>query len=277
MLSGKRGVGIVLGCLTAIVALLITVGVVAFRHSGSPRTVGDSTVAPAGSAASQTPDPLAGLDDSPSPSPSRKPSPSPSKKKATTHPKPSRKPVAGPKPPAVPKKPAGCTSTRKGTLAPRSTVESALTNAASIHAWTTTNITVPANLVYAVAWQESGWQSNVVSCVGAVGLMQVTPDTATFMNNRFGSKYNLQTVTGNADLGSENLQWLIKYFGDVYFNSNYDLTTVDPDNPTLLDAVLAAYNVGFGNVDTKAGLVIPSGARNYANNVEHWMTAQPWQ
>jgi LysM repeat protein len=37
---------------------------------------------------------------------------------------------------------------------------------------------VPGPFVLAVAWHESGWQSGVVSGAGAVGLMQLMPDTA---------------------------------------------------------------------------------------------------
>ncbi|MEK6191693.1 MAG: LysM peptidoglycan-binding domain-containing protein [Chloroflexota bacterium] len=37
---------------------------------------------------------------------------------------------------------------------------------------------VPGPFVLAVSWHESGWQSGVVSSAGAVGLMQLMPDTA---------------------------------------------------------------------------------------------------
>ncbi|HKS99429.1 MAG TPA: lytic transglycosylase domain-containing protein [Rugosimonospora sp.] len=133
---------------------------------------------------------------------------------------------------------------------------------------------MPLALVQAVGWQETGWQSNLVSCIGAIGVMQLTATTADWMNQRFGLSYDVHAVAGNAALGSAYLQWLVKYFGDVYFNGNYDLTVVDPNNPTLLDAVISAYNVGFGAVDTKAGLKIPN--RTYVNNVEYFMTKAPW-
>jgi len=96
------------------------------------------------------------------------------------------------------------------------------------------------------------------------------------MNQRFGYAYDVHDVAGNAALGSAYLQWLVKYFGDVYFQSNYDLTVTDPNNPTLLDAVIAAYNVGFGAVDTKQGLKIPN--RPYVNAVEHFLDdpTPPW-
>jgi|SRR5581483_2601520 len=39
---------------------------------------------------------------------------------------------------------------------------------------------VPAKLVMALAWQESGWQTKVVSPVQAIGVMQLMPDTVAF-------------------------------------------------------------------------------------------------
>ncbi|MEA2516712.1 MAG: hypothetical protein QOG16_550, partial [Actinomycetota bacterium] len=41
-------------------------------------------------------------------------------------------------------------------------------------------------LVKAVAWQESGWQQNVRSSVGAIGVMQVMPATARWVNQVLG-------------------------------------------------------------------------------------------
>ena len=40
---------------------------------------------------------------------------------------------------------------------------------------------VPAELVEAVAWQESGWQNRVVSSAGAVGIGQLMPQTASYI------------------------------------------------------------------------------------------------
>jgi soluble lytic murein transglycosylase-like protein len=41
---------------------------------------------------------------------------------------------------------------------------------------------IPASLVEAVAWQESGWQASVVSPDGAIGIGQLTPETVAFVN-----------------------------------------------------------------------------------------------
>jgi len=63
-------------------------------------------------------------------------------------------------------------------------VKAALTKAAGTPYWSTvrnkpegysgdgSEITVPVNLMKAVAWQESGWQSTIIACDGGIGTMQ---------------------------------------------------------------------------------------------------------
>ena len=41
---------------------------------------------------------------------------------------------------------------------------------------------VPSDLAMALAWQESGWQRSKVSSTGAVGVMQLMPDTVDFVS-----------------------------------------------------------------------------------------------
>lgn len=41
---------------------------------------------------------------------------------------------------------------------------------------------VPADLLKATAWQESGWQNDKVSATGALGIGQLMPDTVDFVN-----------------------------------------------------------------------------------------------
>jgi soluble lytic murein transglycosylase-like protein len=202
------------------------------------------------------------LGQAPSPTRSIKPNPSP------TRPRPSRSPTTEKLPPPPPRpSPSSCTPTYAGYKATRVEAREALEAAAGRTYWPNSapEIKVPVNLVKAVAWQESGWQSNIVACDGGIGLMQVMPGTADYVNDRFDQSYDINEYRDNATLGANYLAWLVKYFGDVYFESNYDLTVEDPDNPVLLDAVIAAYNVGPGAVDTSAGLVIPN--RTYVNNV----------
>jgi Transglycosylase SLT domain len=211
---------------------------------------------------------------SPSRSPSRKPSPKPS---------PSRKKITVVAPPPAPKSsplPSGVACPyHEGTDASKTTVRDALETAAAKPFWTTSAVTLPPKLIKAVAWQESGWQSTIIACDGGIGTMQVMSNTATWMNQRFGTSYDVHTLSGNTMIGSAYLQWLVKYFGDVYFNGTYslnadDCVSGDPDvpdykTPCLLNAVIAAYNYGYGAVDTDTGIVIPN--PQYVSNVRALM------
>jgi soluble lytic murein transglycosylase-like protein len=209
------------------------------------------------------------------PTPSATPTP---KKSPTTRPpakpKPKRKPPVETQLPPAPPKPApeGCVSKREGTAATRAQVKEALTAAAGRTYWPTSapSLKVPLNLVKATAWQESGWQSNIIACDGGIGLMQVMPDTAAFVNQRFGQSYDVRDYKDNATLGANYLAWLIKYFGDVYFEGDYTLVECGVTELCLLNAVIASYNFGFGAVDTDNGLVIPN--PRYVRNVRALMT-----
>src|SRR5438034_3434041 len=54
---------------------------------------------------------------------------------------------------------------------------------------------VEAALIKALAWQESGWQQQVISDVGAVGVMQIMPETG-----RFTGEIILQRAVDTANL-----------------------------------------------------------------------------
>jgi hypothetical protein len=203
--------------------------------------------------------------------------PTPSRS-ATARPKPSRQPPKEtrlPPPPPKPQKTSGCPS-YVGEQASWGQVKQALTEAAGRTYWPTSapSIKVPLNMVKAVAWQESGWQSNIIACDGGIGLMQVMPDTAEYVNWRFGKSYDINDYQDNALLGANYLAWLIKYFGDVYFGGDYTLVydgaCASHTAPCLVNAVLAAYNYGFGAVDTAEGIVIPN--PRYVENVRALMT-----
>ncbi len=207
------------------------------------------------------------------PTPTHKPITSPSRKPVT---------IAGPPPPA--KADPGCTGPHKeGTDASRSTVKAALVDASNTAFWPTSapTIRVPLNLLKAVAWQESGWQSAIVSCDGGVGVMQIMTGTETWMNNRFEKSYDRTKMNDNVMLGGTLLAWEIKYFGDVYFSGDYTVdpddchfagsTNYDPTAPCMLNTIIASYNVGYGSVDTKNGIVIPN--RSYVSSVHALMTA----
>ncbi|MCM1495052.1 MAG: lytic transglycosylase domain-containing protein [Bacteroides sp.] len=95
----------------------------------------------------------------------------------------------------------------------------------------TYNISV--DLLKAVARQESGFQTNIVSSAGAIGVMQLMPGTAAYLG--VTDPYNAeQNIMGGAKLLSE---LSARYNGD-------------------LSLTLAAYNAGAGAVD-KYGTVPP--------------------
>ncbi|MEW2429497.1 lytic transglycosylase domain-containing protein [Micromonospora sp. NPDC047644] len=214
------------------------------------------------------------------PSRSATPKPkTPTKKPTRAAPKP--RPVPKPPtetevPPAPPKPaPSSCKPTYKGSQASRSAVKAALTNAANRTYWPVSapDITIPLDLLKATAWQESGWQSNIYACDGGVGLLQVMPDTATWMNQRFEKSYKIDAYQDNAYLGATYLAWATKYIGDMYFESDFRL---DPAlctselNSCLLNAVIAAYNFGHGAVAQEGEpLTIPN--PSYVRNVRALM------
>ncbi|PZV90880.1 Transglycosylase SLT domain-containing protein [Micromonospora phaseoli] len=180
-------------------------------------------------------------------------------------------------PPAPPKPaPTACKPSYKGDQASRAQAKAALTDAAGRTYWPTSapDIRIPLNLIKATAWQESGWQSNIVACDGGIGLMQVMPDTATWMNQRFGQSYDVWDYRDNAYLGGTYLAWLTKYIGDMYFDADYrldaDLCTTEL-NSCLLNAIIAAYNFGHGAVAREGQpLAIPN--PSYVRNVRALMT-----
>ncbi|GIJ23977.1 transglycosylase SLT domain-containing protein [Micromonospora lutea] len=253
-----------------------------------PEEVPEAAGEPTGSAVpeetSPTPSAVEAMGAAPKPTPSASASPSPSKRS----PKPKRStataPRAVPKPPTetkvppAPPKPAptGCEPSYKGDQASRAQAKAALTDAAGRTYWPTSapDIRIPLSLIKATAWQESGWQSNIVACDGGIGLMQVMPDTATWMNQRFGQSYDVSDYRDNAYLGGTYLAWLTKYIGDMYFDADYrldaDLCTSEL-NSCLLNAVIAAYNYGHGAVAREGQpLAVPN--PSYVRNVRALMS-----
>lgn len=203
----------------------------------------------------------------PSPTPSATPSKTAAAKKSIAPPKQTALP---PPPPKTSTKP-GCQPTYQGTKLPTSTVRTYLDAAAVKQFWGSATpadvqaIRVPKRLLYGVADQESGWQSNIYACDGGVGVMQIMPNTETWMNQRFGTSWKIGTPHDNVMLGGQYLAWAIRYFGEQL--GTFDIMGADP---TLLNAVISAYNNGAGAVDLTKG---DAGITNwsYVNNVRALM------
>lgn len=67
---------------------------------------------------------------------------------------------------------------------------------------------VDPELALAVAWQESGWQQDVVSSANAIGVMQVIPSTGRWMSQVTGQRLDLRDVEDNVFAGVALLRFL---------------------------------------------------------------------
>jgi hypothetical protein len=145
----------------------------------------------------------------------------------------------------------------EGKAVSKAKAKAALNAAATKHYWPVSapTLTVSADLVRSIAWNESGWQSNIVNCDGGYGLMQVMPDTVDMINNRFGLTYDSHVYQQNAQVGANYLAWLTRYLGDAYFGKNYSLSPSKCKSASswcLLNTVIAGYHAGVGAVDANA-------------------------
>ena len=65
------------------------------------------------------------------------------------------------------------------------------------------------SLLEAIAWQESGWQQNVVSSAGAIGTGQIMPETAKFISGSIiGMPMNINSVSDNIRMSAAFLSYL---------------------------------------------------------------------
>jgi N-acetylmuramoyl-L-alanine amidase len=90
------------------------------------------------------------------------------------------------------------------------------------------------SLIKAMAYQESGWQQDVVSSAGAIGVMQVMPPTARWVNKVLlgGASLNVRQAHDNIKMGVSYMRYLL---------------SIMPSQ----DQALAAYYSGPGNVGSK--------------------------
>lgn len=211
-----------------------------------------------------------GPGDSPTASPTPPPAPTPAPKKS-----PSRKPAKSPskRPTETIAPPPGCAGLQGKNLS-KTGVKSLLVAASRRQPWVGVQqpanltkplpkIAVPLKLLRAIAAQESGWQSACKSNDGlGFGLFQVSADTEAFVNSRFGESYDRFVAADNVAIATDNLAWLLVYFGQFHFHETYSWSTTK-----LFDAVIASFNAGYGTINPGNSIVIPDYARAYVNAV----------
>ena len=72
---------------------------------------------------------------------------------------------------------------------------------------------VDPQLVRALAWMESGFQHDVVSSVGALGVMQLLPESWEFVDTVLLGVRTPRTYAGNVRAGVRFLRWQLDEFG----------------------------------------------------------------
>lgn len=112
-------------------------------------------------------------------------------------------------------------------------------------------------LVAAVIYAESRFDPNARSAAGAVGLMQVLPDTARFIARKTGGEDFVLADLRDPEINVRYGTWLLEYLRGYYEG---DMSTA-----------LAAYHAGPGNVDewrrTNQGIAFPE-TEAYVREVE---------
>jgi LysM repeat protein len=72
---------------------------------------------------------------------------------------------------------------------------------------------VPTGLLEGLAWMESGWQSNVVSSTGAIGIGQLEPSTVRFVSLTLlglSTPLNPRVAAANIEMSAAYLAWMIR-------------------------------------------------------------------
>jgi soluble lytic murein transglycosylase-like protein len=89
---------------------------------------------------------------------------------------------------------------------------------------------IPADLLKAMTWLESGWQNHLVSSTGAVGIGQLMPDTVDHMEALIGVDLDPTVVEDNIRMSARFLRWLLA-------------------RSSTLEAALAGYYQGAASVE----------------------------
>jgi soluble lytic murein transglycosylase len=118
------------------------------------------------------------------------------------------------------------------------------------------NYNLEPNLVAAVIYQESKFDADAVSSSGAVGLMQLLPETAQGIADRTGGTGWQERDLVNPELNVRYGSWYLRHLLDKYGDE---------------ELALAAYNAGQANVDRwraeGSGIEFPE-TRHYVHRVQ---------
>jgi len=113
---------------------------------------------------------------------------------------------------------------------------------------------VSPSLIMAMIKVESNFNRSAVSSAGAIGLMQIMPDTATWISAKTGINDNPYDMTTNLAMGT----WYMGQFLLPRYNGNQE-------------QALAAYNAGHGNADNWTDGTIPFPETDaYVKKVDWW-------
>ncbi|MGI5891850.1 MAG: lytic transglycosylase domain-containing protein [Bacillota bacterium] len=95
---------------------------------------------------------------------------------------------------------------------------------------------IDVNLLFAVVKEESGFNKDALSSVGAQGLMQLMPDTASWICKQ--APFDYDPVNDVWDPGANIMMgaWYLNWLSDTYYYGN-------------IAAAIAAYNAGQQNVN----------------------------
>lgn len=112
---------------------------------------------------------------------------------------------------------------------------------------------IPRDLVKAVAYHESGWNNDAISSVGAIGIGQIMPDTATYISTELiGVKLDPRVPEDNIRMSARYLRYLLEETGGN------------------TDQALASYYQGLGSVRSRGWY---DDTKQYVANVNalrHW-------
>lgn len=103
-------------------------------------------------------------------------------------------------------------------------------------------------LLASQVYQESRFNPKAKSWAGAVGLMQMLPETA----REYGAK-NLYNTRENLKAGAKYLKWLLNYWEDI------------DDETERIKFAMASYNCGFGHIEDAQKL-----AEKYDGESDKW-------